>query len=222
MDFDDMEESYFAFLSSGRKVAQNAKVEAMLKEMSPDDGKGERKIRSRVGITGVSGGAPLQPQTPSLPSVPSLPSITRPSQSGLTPSTPPAFGQSATSPGSRPGTSPGSTPGSGSKGTPSVTMSTLDIGASTRLDAGSPGVTSGKPKLAMILVVALLLVAIGLLAYVVLFGQSKPKVKVHEMPQTLIEGGTFPSPLATAEPSRASPHRALPARWVEGTARPRA
>jgi hypothetical protein len=189
MDFDDMEESYFAFLSSGRKVAQNAKVEAVLKEMAPDDGKGERKIRSRVGITGVSTGAsPQPPQTPSLPSVPSLPSITRPgSQLGLTPSTPPAFGHGATSPGSRPGTSPGSTPGSGPTGTPSVTMSALDIGASTRLDAGTPGVTSGKPKLAMILVVALLLVAIGLLAYVVLFGQAKPKVKVHEMPQTAVE-----------------------------------
>jgi len=67
-------------------------------------------------------------------------------------------------------------------------MSTLDIGASTRMDAGAAiGTSTGKPKLAMILVVALLLVAIGLLAYVILFGQSKPKVKVHEMPQTAVE-----------------------------------
>jgi anti-anti-sigma regulatory factor len=186
MDFDDMEESYFAFVSSGRRLAQDAKIEAVLKEMSPSDGKGERKIRSRVGITGITGVSPQQtPQTPpSLPSVPSLPAITRPGSSGgaATPSGPP-FGQTATSPGSRPGTSPGSRPG----GSPSLTMSTLDIGASTRLEAGSSGTTSSKPKLAMILVVALLLVAIGLLAYVVLFGQSKPKVKVHEMPQTAVE-----------------------------------
>jgi hypothetical protein len=183
MDFDDMEESYFAFLSSGRKVTQNAKVEAVLKEMAPDDGKGERKIRSRVGITGVSGvGSTAPSSTPSLPSVPSLPSITRPgSQSGLTPSTPPPFGQAATSPGSRPGSSGGSQPGS----TPS--MVSIDIASTTRHDVNMPSVTVGKPKLAMILVVALLLVAIGLLAYVVLFGQAKPKVKVHEMPQTSVE-----------------------------------
>ena len=191
MDFDDMEESYFAFVSSGRKVAKDAKIEAVLKEMAPDDGKGERKIRSRVGITGVSGGSPQQtPQTPpSLPSVPSLPSITRPG-SGAGANTPtPLFGQTATSPGSRPGTSPGSRPGTSSGGPPSVQMSTLDIGASTRLEASAAaaGTSTARPKLAMILVVALLLVAIGLLAYVVLFGQSKPKVKVHEMPQTAVE-----------------------------------
>jgi len=53
----------------------------VLKEMSPTDGKSERKIRSRVGITGVSGASSQHsPNTPpSLPSVPSLPSITRPS-----------------------------------------------------------------------------------------------------------------------------------------------
>jgi len=66
-------------------------------------------------------------------------------------------------------------------------MVALDIAATTRHDLGTPSVTTGKPKLAMILVVALLLMAIGLLAYVVLFGQSKPKVKVHEMPQTAVE-----------------------------------
>ncbi len=187
MDFDDMEESYFAFVSSGRKLVDAAKVEAVLKELAPGDGKSERKIRSRVGITGVSGVSSQQGVNtpPSLPSVPSLPSITRPSGSGLTPT--PLFAQTGTSPGSRPGTSPGSRPGSAG-GPSSVQMSTLDIGASTRLDASSgAGASIGKPRLAMILVVALLLVAIGLLAYVILFGQSKPKVKVHEMPQTTVE-----------------------------------
>jgi anti-anti-sigma regulatory factor len=180
MDFDDMEESYFAFVASGRKVAQNAKVDAVLKELSPSDGKGERKIRSRVGITAVSGlGSQVPSSGPSLPSVPSLPAITRPGSSpGGSGVTTPSFGQTNTSPGSRPGT------GAGLGATPSLTG--LDIGVSTRLDGGA-ATSSGKPKLAMILVVALLLVAVALLAYVVLFGQSKPKVKVHEMPQTSIE-----------------------------------
>lgn len=184
MDFDDMEESYFAFVSSGRKLGDVKKIDAVLKELSPSDGKSERKIRSRVGITGITGASqqPSPNTPPSLPSVPSLPSITRPSASTLTPT--PLFGQTATSPGSRPGTSPGS--GSGVGAPPA--MSTLDIGASTRLEASSSsGASIGKPRLAMILVVALLLVAIGLLAYVILFGQSKPKVKVHEMPQTAVE-----------------------------------
>ena len=183
MDFDDMEESYFAFLSSGRKVVQNAKVEAVLKEMAPSDGKGERKIRSRVGITAVSGiGSQAPSSGPSLPSVPSLPSITRPgSQPGSSPGTPPPFGQTGTSPGSRPGSSGGSHPGI------APSMTALDIAATTRHDVGSTSVTGARPKLAMILVVALLLVAIGLLAYVILFGQAKPKVKVHEMPQTAVE-----------------------------------
>ncbi|MBI5477405.1 MAG: hypothetical protein HY906_01035, partial [Deltaproteobacteria bacterium] len=184
MDFDDMEESYFAFLSSGRKLAQNAKVEAVLKEMSPTDGKGDRKIRSRVGITAVSAvGSQVPSSAPSLPSVPSLPSITRPGSqpgSGAGSSTPP-FGQTGTSPGSRPGSGAGAHPGS----PPSMTA--LDIAATTRHDASTSSVTAGKPRLAMILVVTLLLVAIGLLAYVILFGQSKPKVKVHEMPQTAVE-----------------------------------
>jgi hypothetical protein len=183
MDFDDMEESYFAFVSSGRKIAQEAKIDAVLKEMSPSDGKGERKIRSRVGITAVSGiGSSSASSAPSLPSVPSLPSITRPNtQTGPGSGTPPPFGQTSTSPGSRPGSSPGD------KSSSSPPMAPVDIAATTRHDVNVPSVAGGKPKLAMILVVALLLVAIGLLAYVVLFGQSKPKVKVHEMPQTSVE-----------------------------------
>jgi hypothetical protein len=180
MDFDDMEESYFAFVASGKKVAKDAKVEAVLKEMAPSDGKGERKIRSRVGITGVSGvGGSASSSSPSLPSVPSLPSITRPStQTGS--GTPAPFGQTATSPGSKSGSGAGDRPSMQS-------LTPIDIAATTRHDVSIPSTVTGKPKLAMILVVALLLVAIGLLAYVVLFGQSKPKVKVHEMPQTSVE-----------------------------------
>ena len=186
MDFDDMEESYFAFVSSGRKIAQEAKIDAVLKEMAPSDGKGERKIRSRVGITGVSGvgssTSPSSPSTPSLPSVPSLPSITRPSsQTGPGSTTPVPFGQTSTSPGSRPGSSPGDKPASGPP------LISVDVAATTRHDVSVTTTSTGKPRLAMFLIVALLLVAIGLLAYVVFFGQSKPKVKVHEMPQTSVE-----------------------------------
>jgi anti-anti-sigma regulatory factor len=184
MDFDDMEESYFAFLTSGRKLVENAKIDAVLNELSPSEGgKGERKIRSRVGITAVSGIGGGMPSSTSLPSVPSLPSMTR----------------SATGAGSRPGSNPiaaaahtptFSVPGTGTGGSrPGFTGSRPSQSSFAPASSIEPPVTisPGKPKVAIIVVVVLLVVAIGLLAYVVLSGPSKPKVKVHEMPQTSIE-----------------------------------
>ncbi|HEY3359595.1 MAG TPA: hypothetical protein VGQ83_40470 [Polyangia bacterium] len=187
MDFDDMEESYFAFLTSGRKLVENAKVDAVLNELSPSDSKGERKIRSRVGITAVSGLGGM-PSSSSLPSVPSLPSITRPATStGSAPgsgaggaASAPTFAPSSTGTGSRPGFG-GSRP----------SLSGFDVSA--RLDPQVSPAAPGRPKVAIILVVALLVVAIGLLAYVVFSGPSKPKVKVHEMPQTVIETSIRPA-----------------------------
>ena len=176
MDFDDMEESYFAFLTSGRKIAQNAKVDAVLSEMSPSDSKGERKIRSRVGISSISGLQGGLPSSSSLPSVPSLPSITRPPTGPGAAASAPTFSPTGTGGGSRPGIT-GSRLGG-------ISMTTLDLAA--RLEP-SLQLSSGKPKLAMALVIALLLVAIGLLAYVIFSSPSRPKVKVHEMPQTAIE-----------------------------------
>jgi anti-anti-sigma regulatory factor len=71
MDFDDMPDSYFAFLSSQKKVAKAAKFQSVLDDFPSDDGK-SAKIRSRVGASSVSGNV----SNTSLPSVPSLPSIT--------------------------------------------------------------------------------------------------------------------------------------------------
>jgi anti-anti-sigma regulatory factor len=74
MDFDDMPDSYFAFLSShkNRAEAEHAGVNAVISEFGGQEA--EKKIRSRVsGTTGLSG-AQL---SASLPSVPSLPSISK-------------------------------------------------------------------------------------------------------------------------------------------------
>src|SRR4029077_12002744 len=38
MDFDDMEDSYFAFLSTAKKVAEAAKIQAVMSEFAPADG----------------------------------------------------------------------------------------------------------------------------------------------------------------------------------------
>jgi len=73
MDFDDMPDSYFAFLASPKKIAKPEKIQSILDEFHPPDEE-KSKIRSRVGGASLSGNH-LSSQ--SLPTVPSLPSITR-------------------------------------------------------------------------------------------------------------------------------------------------
>src|SRR5262249_46192666 len=86
MDFDDMEESYFAFVNSAKKVPQDPKLNSLIVEFTNPGGggqDGERKIRSRVGST--SGGMPSSTSVStqaSLPSVPSLPGRTSASSPG--------------------------------------------------------------------------------------------------------------------------------------------
>src|SRR5215510_2165211 len=86
MDFDDMPDSYFAFLSNQKKIADPDKVAVPPGAGAPGD---KARIRAR------SSGSPSMAGKPSsLPSVPSLPSI----------------GRSA---GSTPGGKPSSNPGTG-------------------------------------------------------------------------------------------------------------
>jgi anti-anti-sigma regulatory factor len=76
MDFDDMEESYFAFLSNSKKIVTDSRVDSVINEFTPTDG--DRKIRPRTtggsnpgGLKGTGTG----PGGSSLPSIPSLPSM---------------------------------------------------------------------------------------------------------------------------------------------------
>jgi hypothetical protein len=65
-----MEDSYFAFLGSGKRVPEAARISAVVSELAGDNEKS--RIRSRVGSSqGSSGALGLNPS--SLPSVPSLP-----------------------------------------------------------------------------------------------------------------------------------------------------
>jgi anti-anti-sigma regulatory factor len=73
MDFDDMPDSYFAFLSNQRRLGRPELIQSLLDEFNPGDEE-KSKIRSRVGSGSLSG-VPLTNQ--SLPTVPSLPSISR-------------------------------------------------------------------------------------------------------------------------------------------------
>src|SRR3954471_4463394 len=79
MDFDDMEESYFAFLSNAKKIVTDSRVDSVINEFTPTDG--DRKIRSRTGGTNPGGSGTGSKSgtsgvhSSSLPSIPSLPSI---------------------------------------------------------------------------------------------------------------------------------------------------
>jgi anti-anti-sigma regulatory factor len=73
MDFDDMPDSYFAFLASQKKVPRPEKIQSVIDEFASGDDE-KSKIRSRVGSQNISSaGIP----SGSLPTVPSLPSISR-------------------------------------------------------------------------------------------------------------------------------------------------
>jgi len=84
MDFDDMPDSYFAFLSNQRKLVDGEKVNGAMREMKGGGGAApSKKVKSRAS-TPPAGGAK--------PSVPSLPSIQKPGATpGKQPSKTPSF-----------------------------------------------------------------------------------------------------------------------------------
>jgi anti-anti-sigma regulatory factor len=108
MDFDDMPDSYFAFLSNQKKLAEPDKINGAMRDLhgsEPELPKG--KVRSRASQPNLSSG--------SKPSVPSLPSLQRTS-TGPTPMVIQATGSRGfSSPPSRPqlGLKPPTGPGPG-------------------------------------------------------------------------------------------------------------
>ncbi|MDX2092073.1 MAG: hypothetical protein SFX73_29685 [Kofleriaceae bacterium] len=70
MDFDDMPDSYFAFLSNQKKVAEPDKINGAVRDLGKNVGADpNKKVRSRASAPNLAG--------MSKPSVPSLPSIQR-------------------------------------------------------------------------------------------------------------------------------------------------
>lgn len=174
MDFDDMADSYFAFLSNQKKIAEPEKVNGVIKEFASGDNGEKSKIRSRTGT------ASLHSSVSSLPSVPSLPSISRPSGSspqisakpGSRPSMTPVT--TTTQPGMRPvgsfqGTNPGSRPGTSSYGSspgtnPGQAAGAPAFGAGVLGDRG-PALVPPKSSAIIYVLVAVLLAAIAVLAF---------------------------------------------------------
>lgn len=75
MEFDDMADTYFAFLSTQKQIQATEKLHELVKEMSPDSERS--RIRSLVGTGSIAASevASSLPSVPSLPSMSSLPSV---------------------------------------------------------------------------------------------------------------------------------------------------
>ena len=172
MDFDDMPDSYFAFLSNQKKLAESDKINGAMRELGRGSDNDHGKVRSRASQPNLSTG--------SKPSVPSLPSIQHIQHTPQTPQTPqrpatgshPASGNFASASGSKPG--PISKPGSRPISRPPVTPQGLVSGGhqiprhSFNQDLSTPAVAPPSRSNALVFVlIAILVGAIGVLAYLV-------------------------------------------------------
>jgi anti-anti-sigma regulatory factor len=158
MDFDDMPDSYFAFLSNQKKLAEPsiASVNGAMKELGRGSDAASKKVRSRASQPNLSAGS--KPSVPSLPSIqrtstaPASGNFVAPMQSGGV-KKPPSRPALPTKPGSRP---PGSM-ASGQQPTVGFTPMTAP-----------PVVAPPRSNALVFVLIAILLVAIAVLAYLVL------------------------------------------------------
>ena len=163
MDFDDMEDSFFAFLGNAKKVSNDAAVEAAVSEFSPSTSS-DRKLRLRTNVSGVSsnpGAAPIGGGT------------LTPAQSGATNAVSLKTGNTG---GFTKFTNPGSNPGTSGSGQKWPLSNDGDLSAPRRLAPPPPEPRSAG---AWILVGVLVAAAIALLAYVFV---SAPKATHMAVP----------------------------------------
>ncbi len=170
MDFDDMPDSYFAFLSNQRKLAEPEKINGAMRDLgrtAEPEGKG--KVRSRASQPNLTASR----SSAASASVPSLPSIqrtsTHPSASAFSGkhSKPPSRPQL----GSKPPSNVGPTPGPGSRPPGFTTGGHQVHGSSFNFASQSMSTPVAAPTRSNALVfvlIAILLAAIGVLAYLVL------------------------------------------------------
>ena len=172
MDFDDMPDSYFAFLSNQKKLAEPDKINGAIKDIArgsadTPSGKGKGKVKSRASQPNIQGG--------SNPSVPSLPSIQRTSTQPMkSPSSgqlkPPSSGR-LKPPSSGQLLKPPSRPPLGQK-PPSAPHLGMSSGAhlSMRIPMSAPGLAAppSRSNALVVVLVGILVAAIVVLAYLVL------------------------------------------------------
>jgi hypothetical protein len=166
MDFDDMPDSYFAFLSNQKKLAEPDKINGAMRDLGQgnNDGQG-RKVRSRASQPNLSSG--------SKPSVPSLPSIqrtsTQPASSAFQNAAQSGKQKSPSKPPSAPSLPPGSRPPGSLRTGPNM-MPSNSFGFAAQGGNPSRSLSNDAPKsnALVFVLIAILLAAIGVLAYLVL------------------------------------------------------
>jgi len=160
MDFDDMPDSYFAFLSNQRKLAEPDKINGAMRELGRGSQVEGKKVRSRAS----------QPNLSSKPSVPSLPSIqrtgTQPVSGGYVAAQGSGGVRSPSKPASRPMLSGSNNPGSRPPG--SLQSGSQMPGNSFGFANAAPVAAPSRSNALVFVLIAILLAAIGVLAYLVL------------------------------------------------------
>ena len=154
MDFDDMADSYFAFLSNQKKIAEPDKINGVIKEFAASDANDKSKVvPSLPSISRPSGSQPKM--APKSASRPSIAPVTGTTQPGMRP----VGSFQGTNPGSRPsgmsipGTNPGTNPGAPA------------FGASV---IGDRPAAPPKSSMLIYILVGALIVAIGVLGFLLM------------------------------------------------------
>jgi anti-anti-sigma regulatory factor len=162
MDFDDMPDSYFAFLSNQRKLAEPDKINGAMRDLG-QSGEG-KKVRSRASQPNLSSG--------SKPSVPSLPSIqkssTQPASAAFAAAAASGKSKAPSKPPSSPSLTPGSRPPGSMRTGPNMVPSNSFGFAAQTSGTGPTYREQPKSNALVFVLIAILLAAIGVLAYLVL------------------------------------------------------
>jgi anti-anti-sigma regulatory factor len=151
MDFDDMPDSYFAFLANQKHLAEPDRINQVISEFSSSDDGEQSRIRTRPSTSSISGHS-----ISSLPSVPSLPSISRTDVSGVNSSMRGmgSFGGFSNTGGSGVGQGTGSGMGMG-----------MGMGQGSNPGLMRPSMPPPKSGAVVYILVGVLLAAIGVLAF---------------------------------------------------------
>ena len=160
MDFDDMPDSYFAFLANQKKLAEPEQINGAIKEIARgSDNSAKSKVKSRASQPNLGGPASSAPSVPSLPSIQKT--STTPSQSGKTTSSGPRLPTKApTSSPSNPLLDRGKPPSTPNIN-PAISMRMTNPSAS---QLAAPG----RSNALVFALIGVLIAAIAVLAYVVL------------------------------------------------------
>jgi anti-anti-sigma regulatory factor len=164
MDFDDMPDSYFAFLSNQKKLSESERINGAMRELGGEKSKGMVRSRSSQPNLGTK-----PPSVPSLPSIQQRTSTQNSAGFQAAHGSGPGRMSSGAKPPSRPmmtGAKPGSRPPGGLHSGPhSMSGSSFQFASSSPAPAPMP---QPKSNALVFILIAVLLGAIGVLAYLVL------------------------------------------------------